>query len=79
MSNVFLDYQFLSTFHCPLFFNSGPYSIDWEGTWRVKAINAFQSLKVSSMTPPLLIHIIPFLTFFVETNVFGFAVGAIVS
>jgi hypothetical protein len=41
--------------------------------------NAFQSLKISFTTTPLLIHAYPSIIFVSETNAFDFAIGAIFS
>jgi len=56
-------WQLLLMFHCPLFFNRGPLirltKKDQPFFWEVEIENAFQYLKVSSTTTPLLIHADP--------------------
>jgi len=45
-------------------------------SWGVKADNAFQFLKVSFMTTPLLIHVNLFKPFILVTDVSNFAIGS---
>jgi hypothetical protein len=48
-------------------------------SWGVEAKNAFQSLKASSTTTPVLIHAYPSKPFVLEMNAFDFTIGAILS
>jgi hypothetical protein len=47
--------------------------------WGVEADNAFQSLKVSFTTNPLLIHVDLFKPFILATDVSNFAIGVMLS
>jgi hypothetical protein len=46
-------------------------------SWGIEDENAFQSLQASFTTTPLLIHVNPSKPFVLETDVFDFALGAI--
>jgi hypothetical protein len=84
MSNVFLGFANFNQ-HFITCYSSIVASLirltrkDQPFSWEVEANNAFQLLKVYLMTPPFLIHVDLSKPFVLETNVFDFVIGTVLS